>query len=75
MSTVDEIEKAIEQLPRGDFFRLRDWVRHRFEDEWDREFVEDATSGRLDALAKEAIGEYGAGETEEFPPNDEPRDS
>lgn len=57
MSTVEQIEKAIETLPKEDFLRLREWVQHRFEDEWDRLFEDDARSGRLDALAAKALGE------------------
>ena len=33
MSTVEEIEAAIERLPRDQFFRLLTWLRSRFEDE------------------------------------------
>ena len=75
MSTVEEIEKAIERLPRSEFFKLRDWVRYRFEDEWDREFQEDAESGALDSLAEEAIAEYRKGKTEAFPPDEQPRNA
>ena len=72
MSTVEEIEKAIENLPRDDFFRLRDWVAHRFEDEWDKEFEEDASSGRLDAAASTALTEYRSGKSTPFPPDEKP---
>ena len=44
MSTVEEIEAAIERLPRDQFFRLVTWLQDRFEDKWDRE-VEDLCSG------------------------------
>jgi hypothetical protein len=60
MSTVQEITAAIGKLPRAEFFRLRDWVQHRFEDEWDREFAEDVRAGRLDKLAEEALAEHRA---------------
>ena len=68
MSTVEEIEAAIEGLPRDEFFRLVDWLRDRFEDEWDRQIEEDAKAGRLDAFASEALAEYRAGSTKAFPP-------
>jgi len=70
MSTVEEIEAAIEGLPRDQFFRLLAWLRDRFEDEWDRQIEEDANAGRLDVFAKEALAEYHAGETKPFPTND-----
>ena len=72
MSTVEEIEKAIENLPRDDFFRLRDWVAHRFEDEWDKEFEEDASSGQLDAAASTALAEHKSGKSIPFPPDEKP---
>jgi hypothetical protein len=33
MITVQEIEKAIQQLPREEVFRLREVIQHRFDDE------------------------------------------
>jgi len=68
MSTVEEIEAAIERLPRDDFFELSEWVMSRFEDEWDRQIAEDVKTGRLDHLAQEALAEYRAGRTTPFPP-------
>ncbi len=70
MSTVEQIEAAIAKLPRNDFFRLHDWIRDRFDDEWDKQIEEDALSGRLDHLAKEAIAEYRAGKSSSFPPDE-----
>jgi hypothetical protein len=70
MSTLEEIEAAIEVLPREQFFRLVAWLRERFEDEWDRQIEEDAKAGRLDAFAREALTEYRAGRTRPFPPDE-----
>ena len=70
MRTVEEIERAIQQLPWEEFFHLRDWMRHQFEDKWDKQIEEDAKSGRLDFLAEEAIAEFRAGKTQEFPGNE-----
>ena len=70
MSTVEEIEKAIDSLPRTEFFRLRDWMRQRFDDEWDQQFEEDAQSGRLDELARQALTEHRVGESRPFPPHE-----
>jgi len=72
MSTVEEIEKAIENLPREDFFRLRDWVAHRFEDQWDKEFEENASSGRLGAVASAALKEHKLGKSSPFPSDEKP---
>ena len=70
MNAIKEIEKAIQQLPREEFFHLRDWMRHQFEDEWDKQIEEDAKAGHLDFLAKEALAEFRAGRTKEFPANE-----
>ena len=67
MSTVEEIEKAIDQLPKHEFLKIREWVQNRFEDEWDQEFENDALSGNLDALAEQALAEHRAGNSLDFP--------
>jgi hypothetical protein len=61
MSTVHEIEAAIEGLPRGDFLGLIDRLRSRYADEWDRQIAEDALAGRLDPLWEEARREIAEG--------------
>ncbi len=71
MSTVQEIESAIEQLPRAEMFRLADWISSKFADEWDREIEEDIKDGRLDHLAQQAVAEFRAGQTSPFPPREE----
>ncbi len=67
MSTVQEIEKAIQQLPREEIFRLREVIQHRFDDEWDRQFADDAESGLLDEFAEAALAEHRAGKSTPFP--------
>lgn len=67
MSTVQEIERAIEQLPREEAFLLADWICSRISKEWDQEIEEDIKAGRLDQLAQEAVSEYRAGRTSPYP--------
>ena len=74
MSAIEEIEAAIERLPRDQFFRLLTWLRGRFEDEWDREIEADVKAGKLDQFAREALAEYRAGQTTPFPPDEQPSD-
>jgi hypothetical protein len=74
MASVDEIEAAIRELSREQFFRLHTWMKKRFEDEWDRQIREDVAAGRLEHLAEEALEEYRAGRTTAFPPDEKPRD-
>ena len=54
MSTLREIQSDIVSLSVGDYKVLRRWFANRDWETWDREFVEDAKSGRLDFLAEEA---------------------
>ena len=70
MSSLEQIEAAIEKLPREDFFRLHEWIRDRFDDAWDRQIEEDARSSRLDRVAQEALAEYRAGKSASFPPDE-----
>jgi hypothetical protein len=70
MSTVQEIEAAIQQLPREEIFHLREVLQHRFNDEWDKQFEGDVLSGRFDHLAEAAIAEHRAGKSTEFPLNE-----
>ena len=74
MSTVKEIEAAIGELPRDQFFQLITWLKGQFEDEWDRQIEDDVKSGKLDYLAREALAEYHSGQTLPFPPDEKSRD-
>ena len=55
MSTVDEIEEAIRNLPNDDLVALRAWFAEFDAAAWDRQFERDVAEGRLDALANEAL--------------------
>ena len=56
MSTVQEIETAIEKLSDSEVAELKAWI-------WDRDIESDAVAGRLDSLADESLREYRAGKT------------
>lgn len=56
MSTVQEIERAIEGLSEEQLAEIRAWL-------WDRDIERDAVAGRLDALADEALREHRSGKT------------
>lgn len=71
MSTIEEIEVAIEQLPRDQLFKLATWISTKFADEWDKQIQEDIEAGRLDHLAQDALSEFYAGRTTPFPPDEE----
>jgi hypothetical protein len=55
MSTVHEIEDAIRKLPDEDLVALRAWFAEFDAEAWDRQFERDASEGRLDSLADEAL--------------------
>jgi hypothetical protein len=71
MSNLGEIEQAIARLPREEFLRLREWIQHRFDDEWDWQFEANARSGALRPAADAAISEHRAGKSQPFPPDEE----
>ena len=50
MSTVQEIEAAIEGLSREQLDELCDWLSHFAADAWDRQIEADAASGKLNAM-------------------------
>lgn len=63
MTTVKEIEKAVEHLPPKDLSQFRDWFEAFEAADWDRQLKSDAENGRLDLLAKEALTEYKTGKS------------
>jgi hypothetical protein len=71
MRTIEEIEVAIEQLPRNELVKLANWISSRFANEWDMQIKEDIEAGRLDYLAQDALSEFRAGRTTPFPPDEE----
>ena len=54
MSSVEEIEIAVTQLPQADFSRFRAWLADYENDLWDRQIADDSDAGKLDALISRA---------------------
>ncbi len=61
MTTVKEIESAIEKLPKDDLMEFRAWFEEFDAKVWDIRFEEDALSGRFDKVAEQAISHYNDG--------------
>lgn len=61
MSTLAEIEEAIEQLPPETFRELREWIAERDWKQWDTQLEADAAAGKLDALREKVRADYAAG--------------
>ncbi len=66
MTTVVEIQRAIEELTESDYAALREWLLERDWDEWDEELEEDVRAGRLDALAANALESKARGELKDL---------
>lgn len=66
MISVQEIEHAIQQLPKHDLVELRRWFIEFDEALWDEQIERDAITGKLDALAAEALAEYHSGKVTEL---------
>ena len=62
MSTVEEIEAAIEKLPPTQIARIATWMADRYAVLWDKQIEEDSASGKLDFLFDEAKREIAAGQ-------------
>ncbi len=63
---VQEIQAAIESLPREDYVRLRQWFSERDWEEWDKQIEQDSQAGKLDFLIQEAMQEKAKGKLKEL---------
>jgi hypothetical protein len=63
MTTVKEIEHAIEQLPSDQFSQIRDWIVERDWEKWDEQIENDSEAGALDFLIDEASRDAKSGDT------------
>ncbi len=61
MIKFQEIQAAIESLPKEEYARLREWFIEKDWEEWDKQIEADSNSGKLDFLAKEALDEKAKG--------------
>ena len=61
MSTLAEIEEAIEQLPPQKFRELRHWIAERDSGAWDAQIEADVAAGKFDALREKVRADYAAG--------------
>ena len=66
MSSVKEIESAISKLSSEELSKFRAWFTEFDAAAWDKQFEQDATSGRLDGLAEEALRDLREGRCTEL---------
>jgi len=69
MSTIEEIEQAVERLAPRDFAQLASWIDARRHKQWTRQMDEDSAAGKLDFLFEEASAERPAGQLRDWPPD------
>jgi hypothetical protein len=66
MTTAEDIEKAIEQLPPKELARFRAWFDAFDADRFDAAIERDARDGRLDSFAEEAVATHRAGQSRDL---------
>ena len=66
MTTVEAIEKEIEKFSPKELAEFRRWYADFDADAWDAQIEADAATGKLDALAEEALAEYKEGKAREI---------
>jgi hypothetical protein len=66
MTNLEEIEKAVADLPSDELARFRAWFEQFEARRFDEKIERYAKSGRLDQLAEQALAEFRAGRTREL---------
>jgi hypothetical protein len=66
MTTVEDIEKAIAELPPAELDRFRAWFESFDAKRFDEKIERDARAGKLDGLAENALAEYRSGHAREL---------
>ncbi len=61
MTKVEQIEQEVRQLSEMELATFRAWFTDFDAASWDQQFEEDASAGRLDALANAALSDHTAG--------------
>lgn len=61
MTTLTEIEAAIQQLPESDIRQLSGWLQSYMDEMWNRQMEVDLASGKLDRLIERAEADITAG--------------
>ena len=66
MRAVQELQSAVSQLSAEELARFREWFDKFDAEIWDRQFEEDAKSGKLDQLANQAMADFQAGKCKQL---------
>jgi hypothetical protein len=66
MSSVEDIERAVANLPPHDLAVFAAWFETFEAERFDKRILHDAEAGKLDALAKAALAEFRKGVAREI---------
>ena len=66
MTTVEDIEDAVERLPPEKLAKFRAWFEQFEAKRFDQKIEHDARNGKLDKLADEALRDFRAGSSREL---------
>ena len=66
MVTVQEIEKAVSNLPAEELARFRSWFEEFDAQLWDKQLEQDAKAGKLDGIARKALADFKEGKFTEI---------
>ncbi|WP_198243719.1 hypothetical protein [methane-oxidizing endosymbiont of Gigantopelta aegis] len=66
MKTVEEVEKAVTQLPADQLRKFRAWYEKFDAETWDKQIEQDILSGKLDKLAEAAIADHKSGKSKKL---------
>ena len=65
MTTLEEIEKAVSDLPTDELAKFRAWFEEYEAARFDRTIERDTAACRLDRLAEQALSDFRAGHARE----------
>jgi len=66
MTRIEKLERDIRSLSPQELATFREWFAAFDAAAWDRQFEADATSGKLDRLADEALADHRAGRSQKL---------
>ncbi|HLH98749.1 MAG TPA: hypothetical protein VKW08_26870 [Xanthobacteraceae bacterium] len=66
MTTLDDIEKAVTELPPEQLAKFRAWFEEFEAVRFEQGIERDAKSGRLDQLVEQALADYRSGRAREL---------
>lgn len=64
--SIIDLEAAVQQLPVSELTKFRKWFNQFDTAAWDEKIELDASLGKLDALADEALADFHAGKAREI---------